>query len=50
MDKRTMLVTSQEKCFKLTSTRCDELQALKLSQEEADTRLLLHAQHAAAKY
>ena len=50
LGKRTMFRTTQKKSFNLTSTKCEEVQTLKSSQEEVDTRLLLHAQHAAVKY
>lgn len=45
-----MFVTCQEKCYKLTCDTCEEVHALKCSEEEADTRLFLYAQHAAQKY
>lgn len=35
------------KCWKITSERNDQVPELSSSQEEADTRLLLHASHAA---
>ncbi len=44
-----MFVTCEEKCFKLTREKCEEVQVLRSNHEEADTRLFLHAQHAAAE-
>ena len=49
-----MYVTSDEHCFAIypglfnnDKVRCNEILELKSNQEEADTRLLLHAHHAA---
>ena len=39
-------VTCGEKCWKITSDGCYEVHELSSSQEEADTRVLLHAKHA----
>ena len=39
-------MTCEEDCFIITARGCDEVRELKSSQEEADTRLLLHALHA----
>ena len=44
---KTMLVASQELCFKLTASTYEEVDILANTQEEADTCLFLHAQHAA---
>ena len=44
---QTMFVACQERCFKLTCNTCEEVYLLATSQEEADTRLFLHAQNAA---
>jgi len=41
----TMFVASQQQCF--TTDTCEEVNNLATSQEEADTPLFLHAQHAA---
>ena len=41
---QTIFVASQERCFKLTCNTCEEVYLLATSQEEADTRLFLHAQ------
>ena len=40
-------MTCGEDCFQITDTDNREVPELKSSQEEADTRLLFHAQHAA---
>lgn len=50
LGERFMFVTLGEHCFKLTKDECEEIPALKSNQEEADTRLLLHAKHAAEHY
>lgn len=41
-----MYVTCGETCTKITSDEAVEINELKTSQEEADTRILLHANHA----
>ena len=45
-----MFVTCEEKCFKLTRDMCEEVQALRSSHEEANTRLAHTAHHAAMNY
>ena len=45
-----MFVTYEDKCLKLTQEKCEEAPALECSHEEADTRLFMHAHHAARKY
>lgn len=47
---KTMFVTRGSKCFKITSTSSTEITALLCSQEEADTRMILHAAHAAEEF
>ena len=42
-------MTCEETCIKITRNDCDEVGSLKNTHEEADTRLLLHAKHAAPK-
>ncbi|KAG0730599.1 hypothetical protein GWK47_027900 [Chionoecetes opilio] len=42
-----LYVTCEQLCFKITKEQWEEAPELKSSQEEADTRLLLHALHAA---
>ena len=44
---KVLYVTSEKECWKITSERNDQVPELSSSQEEADTRLLLHASHAA---
>ena len=39
-------VTCGNRCFKITAERVEEEEELRSEQEEADTRLLLHVQHA----
>ena len=41
-------MTCGDKCFKLTAERSEEVNEVTTIQEEADTRILLHAKHAAA--
>ena len=43
---KQLYVTCEEDCFVITENGCNEVRELKSSQEEADTRLLLHALHA----
>ena len=47
---KVLYVTSCDKCFKLSAERSEEVNEVKTAQEEADTRILLHAKHAAADY
>ena len=42
-------VTSGNRCYKITAERVEEEEELRSEQEEADTRLLLHVQHAATE-
>ncbi|KAG0727945.1 hypothetical protein GWK47_003897 [Chionoecetes opilio] len=44
---KELYVTCEQLCFKITKEQWEEAPELKSSQEEADTRLLLHALHAA---
>ena len=45
--RKVLFITSEEKCWKLTGKSVEEVPELASSQEQADTRLLLHASHAA---
>lgn len=47
LKEKTLYVTCEDKCFKITRNSCVEVEELESSQEEADTRILLHAHHAA---
>eukprot|EP00745_Piridium_sociabile_P027749 TRINITY_DN44663_c0_g1_i3.p1 TRINITY_DN44663_c0_g1~~TRINITY_DN44663_c0_g1_i3.p1 ORF type:complete len:1606 (-),score=395.32 TRINITY_DN44663_c0_g1_i3:590-5317(-) len=47
LNGKTMYVTCEETCFRMTDGACVEVPELLSTQEEADTRLLLHALHAA---
>lgn len=47
---KVLYVTNGVNCFKLSTDLCEIQDDLACSQEEADTRLLLHAQHAAETY
>ena len=42
-----MFVTSSDRCIKLTESGWQEIDDLQSTQEEADTRILLHVKHAA---
>jgi len=42
-----LYATTGKECFKITSDECKQVPSLQCNQEEADTRLLLHAAHAA---
>ena len=46
LQDKILYVTCEEQCHKITSEYVKEVHELKSSQEEADTRLLLHAAHA----
>ncbi len=50
LGNRTLYVTCGEKCLVLTRDRWKFVQALECSHEEADTRMFLHAKHAATHY
>lgn len=50
LNGKDVFVTAGEKCFKLTAHTSEEVPELQSAQEEADTRMLLHANHAAAQY
>ena len=39
-------MTCGETCYLITKDHCQEIQALQTTQEEADTRMVLHARHA----
>ena len=44
-----MYVTCESKCFRVTEDTWSEVESLYSTQEEADTRMLLHAKHAEAE-
>jgi hypothetical protein len=46
--EKTIFVTTDEHCYEIYSRRVEEREDLRSTQEEADTRVLLHAAHAAA--
>ena len=46
----TLIVTSGEKSFKITKAEVAEIEELNSSYEEADTRLVIHARHAAQSF
>ena len=46
---RELYVTSEDQCWKLTSSTCELVPELQCNHEEADTRIILHAQHASGK-
>lgn len=45
LEDKELHVTCGNQCYKITAERTEE-EELRSEQEEADTRLLLHAQHA----
>jgi len=47
LQNKSLYVTCGEACYLITKDHWDEIQSLKTTQEEADTRMLLHAWHAA---
>ena len=47
---KLVYVTCGEKCFRLSKDSVEEVDELNTTQEEADTRMLLHAKQAAADY
>ena len=46
LEDKELHVTCGNQCYKITAERTEEEEELRSEQEEADTRLLLHAQHA----
>ena len=46
---RELHVTCGNRCYKITAERVEDKEELRSEQEEADTRLLLHVQHAATE-
>ena len=44
------MVTSGERCFRLTKDDVTEITELRSTQEEADTRMMIHVKHAATSY
>ena len=50
LENKAMFFTCGGQCIKLTKDDHEEIIALQTNQEEADTRILLHAKHAAAEY
>lgn len=44
---KVVYTTCEETCYRLTENECEEVVELHFTHEEADTRLLLHALHAA---
>ena len=47
LEDKLIFVTCEESCYMVTREHWDIIQALTTNQEEADTRMLLHAAHAA---
>ena len=50
LGNKIMFVTCGEQCIRLTQDSYEEVSVLQTNQEEADTRLLLHARRAAEQY
>ena len=49
-DRAILMVTSGETCFRLTKDDVTEITELRSTQEEADTRMVIHVKHAATSY
>lgn len=47
LQEKVLFVTCEQLCFRIAKEQWEEVSELRSSQEEADTRLLLHALHAA---
>ena len=47
LGRKSMFVTSSDRCIKVTESSWQEIDDLQSTQEEADARILLHAKHAA---
>jgi hypothetical protein len=47
LGNKILFLTSDENCYRITQNSCQEMQELRSTHEEADGRLLLHADHAA---
>ena len=45
LGEKVMFVTEEDQCWKLESTSCDKVPELTCNHEEADTRMILHAEH-----
>ena len=50
LDSKVLYEKCEDKCFKLTAERLEDVNELRMVQQEADTRMLLHTKHAAADY
>ena len=46
LGNRIMYVTTEDQCWRLDADTCDPVPELECNHEEADTRMVLHAQHA----
>ena len=46
----SLVVNSGENCYLITRERVTEIVELRSTQEEADTRMMLHVRHATSKY
>ena len=46
LGNRIMYVTTEDQCWRLDAATCDPVPELECNHEEADTRMVLHAQHA----
>ncbi|KAG1650017.1 hypothetical protein GQR58_028409 [Nymphon striatum] len=45
-----LMVTTGEQCFKITNDEVTEMTELRSTHEEADTRMMIHAKHAAVNF
>ena len=44
---KVLFITCEETCYRITENECEDIGELRSTHEEADTRLILHAKHAA---
>ena len=50
LGQRALYVTQEEECWKLTSSSVEIVPELRCNHEEADTRIVLHAQHSQSPF
>ena len=50
LGSKVLFITCEKQCFKVTKEGSEAIDELTTTQEEADTRMLLHAKHASSNY
>ena len=50
LGSKVLFITCEKQCFKVTKEGSEVIDELTTNQEEADTRMLLHAKHASSNY